>query len=94
MSKQENQEALDSLITRVVEDMEMYGPGSEEYNTLLSQYERLVRLKAENKPQRISRDTMLIVGGNIVGILIVVIYEHSHVVTSKAFGNILKPKVD
>ena len=94
MSKPENQKALDHLIDDVTEHMDACGPGTEEYEQLLKQLERLMKLKQQDKPKPISRDTMLLVGGNILGILIVVAYEHTHVVTSKAFGNILKPKTN
>lgn len=94
MSKPENQEALDSLIDRVIHDMEMIGPTHEEYPQLLNQLERLTKLKVEEKPERVSRDTMAVIAANLIGILIVVAYEQKHVMTSKAFGNILKPKAD
>lgn len=94
MRKQENQEALDRLIERVIDDMEMFGPTSEEYEALLARYERLTKLKAEDRPKPVSRDTMLIVAGNLAGIIIVVMYEHAHVLTSKALGTVWKPRTE
>lgn len=92
MSTPENQEALDDLIERVTDDMLLFGPTHEEYPQLLNQLERLTKLKVQEKPERVSRDTLAVIAANLVGILIVVAYEQKHVMTSKAFGNILKPK--
>lgn len=82
----------DRLIERVTEDMDMYGPGSDEYQLLLGQLERLEELRLKNKPKPISRDTLLTVGGNLAGVLIMVAYEQHHVVTSKAVGLFIRPK--
>lgn len=43
--------------------------------------------------RRISPDTMLIVGGNLVGIIMVLGYEKANVLTSKALGMILRGRV-
>lgn len=82
--RQSNDEHLDSLIDRVVEDMEMYGPDSEEYSKLLKHLKALNKLKASKKRKRVSPD--LVVGGlfNLLGILLIVAYEERHVITSKA----------
>jgi len=85
-------ERVDRLIARVTDDMEMYGPESEEYSTSMAYLERLHALKAESKPERVSRDTIALVVGNIIGILVIVAYEQKHVMTSKAFGTILKTR--
>jgi hypothetical protein len=69
-------------------------PGTEEYSNTLSYLERLVKLKAEDKPERISRNTVAVVLGNLAGILLIVAYEQKHVMTSKAFGTILKTPKD
>lgn len=42
--------------------------------------------------KRPSTDTMLIVGANLLGILIIVGYERANVVTSKALGFLRQPK--
>ena len=83
--KRTEEKYLDELIERVVEDMQMFGPESEEYPKLVNTLERLHKLKAEKKPSRVSPDTVAIVLGNLLGILIIVMYEEKHVITSKAF---------
>lgn len=41
---------------------------------------------------KVSHDTLAIVAGNLLGIAVVVGYERAHVLTSKAFANLLKTK--
>jgi hypothetical protein len=48
--------------------------------------------RRENEPNRINRDTYIIVAGNILGILVIAFAEQNHVVVSKALSFILKPK--
>lgn len=84
---------LDPPIERILLDMEMYGPDADEYPALLSYLERLSRIKTEDRPKSsISPDTVLMVAGNLLGILIIVAYEREHAMVSKGLGFILKPK--
>lgn len=41
-------------------------------------------IKAQTEPKRPNPDTMLLVAGNLVGIVMIVGHERAHVVTSKA----------
>ena len=88
----ENISELDKAITRVLQEMDTYGPDAPEYPKLLKSLERLTKLKRLERRPRVSRDTLAIVGGNLLGILIIVAYEHSHVVVSKGMGLLLKTR--
>lgn len=61
--------------------------------------QKILRLLKERKDlnhidkKKLSPDTILVVAGNLVGILLLVGYEHAHVITSKALGFILKGRV-
>jgi hypothetical protein len=81
---------LDEPIAKILTDMNVYGPDSPEYPKLVMHLERLVRLKAEEARRRVSPDTVLIVSGNLLGILIIVAYEQKHVMVSKGLGFILR----
>jgi hypothetical protein len=83
---------LDVAITALISDMQAYGPETKEYAVMLSELERLYSLKAENRRMSVSPDTVAIVMGNLVGILIIVAYERGNVMTTKAKDYILKPK--
>jgi len=84
---------LDEAIERVLNDMEQSSPETQKYSELLSNLERLIILREEDKKRsRISPDTMAIVAGNLLGIFIIVAYEQRHVMTSKGWNSLLKTK--
>lgn len=63
---------------------------SGDYGDLVEHISKLYKLKAEESPKRISRDTALLVGANVFGILWTTQHERLHVIPTKAFGLILK----
>jgi len=79
---------FDDLITRVLVEMITKSPDTEEYATNLKHLEKLNELKTAENPRRSKLDsnTILLVAGNLIGILIIVGYEHSNVLGSKAIG--------
>jgi len=85
-------EPIQTEATRILTSMSNVDPMSREYRVLLVDLERLTRLTEESKPERVSRDTIALIAGNLLGILIIVAYEQKHVVKSKGFERLIKPK--
>lgn len=83
---------LDEIIDRIVKEMDTCGPYSPEYPKLIGHLQRAIALRKSEDKESVSANTKAIVIGNLVGILIIVCYEHMHVVTSKSLAFILKPK--
>jgi hypothetical protein len=83
---------LNFAINRVLDDMDTYGPDAPEYPALLASLERLTELRTTSRSARVSPDTMAIVAGNLLGILVIVAYEHTHVVVSKSLPLLLKTR--
>lgn len=46
--------------------------------------------ETEFRKKRVSPETLAIIGGNIAGIVLILGYEHVHVVTSKALGFVMR----
>ena len=66
---------------------------NEEYARRVDQLSKLCKLQETQSPKfRVSPDTLALIAANLLGIVIVVAYEHAHVVTSKAFSSVIKPK--
>ena len=84
--KTDEQAELDKTIDDLAAQMRTYDPDSEDYGTMLNRLERLKKLQEREAPKRISPDTLLIVGGNILGIVIIVAHERANVITSKALS--------
>lgn len=97
MLKKTNPEpsALDEAIDRVLNRMQYLEPETDEYSVLLNRLDKLNAIKISNKDNRnkVSADTLLSVGANILGIVLILGYEKVNVVTSKALGFVVKSKV-
>lgn len=87
-----NEEKLDAVILEVTEKLSLATPGTEEYDVLAEQLAKLydIQNNAKKNEDKISKDTLLIAGANLAGILTIVNYERLNVVTSKAFQLLLK----
>jgi hypothetical protein len=83
---------LDEPIDNILEEMRMHDPETKEYETALRHLERLIKLDRDKKSTKVSPDTIALVIGNLLGILVIVAYEQKHIMGSKGLGFILKPK--
>jgi hypothetical protein len=77
---------LDKQIASVLNDMDEYGPDSPEYPKLLKHLDKLYKMKARDRRQHVSPDTLANVAGTLLSVLIIVGYERAHVMASKALG--------
>ena len=83
---------LDEPRDKVLLEMKQYGSDTPEFEKQLAYLERLQELKAqERKSGKVSKDTVWVVVGNVVGILAIVAYEQKHVFSSKGLG-FIRPK--
>lgn len=82
---------LDAAISDVLKQMEDLTPDSEEYTAMVNNLVKLHAIKTERKI-RISPDVMVTVAANLVGVIAVINHEHTHALTSKALGLVMKTK--
>lgn len=94
LRKADEPTAIDDEIKSVLDEMSRKGPLDEVYPDLLEKLERLYKLKASNRPERVSQDTLWMVGGNVFLGFLMVAYEQKHVMTSKAQSLIKLPWTD
>jgi hypothetical protein len=83
---------VDEAIGDVLTQMNTYGVETLEYREAMDYLDRLMKMKAEERRFKVTPDTIAIIAGNLVGILIIVGYERGHVMTSKVMGFVIKPK--
>lgn len=84
---------LDNAIAKLYSRMDSVDPESPEYRKCLVNLTRLHEMKNSNSSsRRPSPDAILAAIASVGGILVIVAYEHSHVLTSKGLGFILKAK--
>jgi hypothetical protein len=89
--KERKENPLEVQIAAVYRKMEVTEVDSPEFDTLLKGLERLLALKEKERPKRVSRDTVWQVLGSIGGILVIVIYENRHVITTRGFNWVRLP---
>lgn len=86
----ENNSGLENAIDDVFRAMADEKCDSHEYTKMIGQLLKLYSLKEIDSPKRVSPDTLAIVAGNLVGIVLILRYERLDVVTSKALSFILR----
>jgi hypothetical protein len=92
--KNEKATPTDALIDSVLEEMHDKGVDSEEYPKLMTYLERLHEVKAKSRRSPVSRDTLALVLGNLAGILIIVAYEQKHIMSTKGYNHIIRPRAE
>ena len=76
----------DVLIEAVITEMQVNGPDAPEYPEYLEYLQKLNELNGKSPKKSIDPNTLLQVGGSIASVLIIVMYEQKHVITTKALG--------
>lgn len=91
-SKPQPTPELDMAITAALARLDTVDFTSEEYAESLAQATKLLELKNATVRKSISPDTLAIVIGNLLGIVVIVGYERASIVTSKALQFVIKAK--
>jgi hypothetical protein len=82
----------DKQVRRILRELETTDPGSEEYGRLVERLNKLQRMRAEDRPERLSPNTAAIVSANLLGIVMIIRHEQLNLITSKALGVLLRLK--
>ena len=90
--KPKTETGLEIAIETVLSEMQGYESTSDEYAIMVDQLKKLYKLKALDQPERVKPDTLALVVGNLLGIILIVGHERAHIVTSKAVSFILKAR--
>lgn len=89
--RSESEARLDSHVDDVLHKMREVGVDSDEYPKMMTYLERLNEVKVKDSRPLVNMDTVLLVLGNLAGILLIVAYEERHVMTSKAISQVIRP---
>ena len=85
-TKKDKRTNLEKEIERVLEKMHKLEPDSAEYTEMRRNLESLYKAKNETKCNRVKPDTIWLVVSNLLGIVLVLSYEETNIIRSKAFG--------
>ena len=87
-NKDKEQTDLEFAIDNAFQALRGHAVGDKEYVVVLSQIVKLHELKQNEKPKRVSPDTLALITANLVGIIMIIAYENAHVITSKALNTV------
>jgi len=90
--KDKNIAGLETVIGLVTEALHEATPGTDEYNKILDQLDRLNKIASTRKSEPVSKNALIAVGGNLVGIVAILQHERLHVISSKAVAFVGKFK--
>jgi hypothetical protein len=92
IKKSQSKSKLDEAIEQALTELNGYESHEDGYKHIIDILEKLYKLKAQDTPERMSKDTLAMVVGNLLGIIVIVGHERAHVVTSKALNFVLKSR--
>ena len=81
---------LEKEIDAVLSEMENMNVSDDDYEIAIEHLSRLYDIKLKDKKWNISNDTMLVVAGNLLGIMLILKHEDLNIITSKALGFVIK----
>lgn len=86
---------LDKAITDAYANLAGFEAETKEHAKTVKQIAELekIRTNLKKKSWLFTPDTMLLVGANLLGIILVLNHERASVITSKAFGLVSKNKI-
>lgn len=91
--EQEDPILLDRAIGKLLTELNNHDGESEEALAISKVVKTLYEAKATiPEPDVVSANTMATIAANLLGIVLVIGYERTHVITSKALGFVLKTK--
>lgn len=91
-SRNREKSLLEQETERVLRILNGQEIGSQDYVKTMKALTDLHKMREEETPNPVSRDTLAIVGANLLGILMVIRYENVNVIVSRAMSMILRLK--
>lgn len=88
-SKQET-DSLTRAIEKLFDELDEFSGTDEEYETLSDRLTELYAIKEKTPTDRVSKETLALIAGNLAGIMIIVLFERNNVITTKAKDFVLK----
>jgi hypothetical protein len=84
--KNTNNTGMKLVIDAATAELLKETPGSERYDKIVAQLERLNKIAASNSGDKVSKDGLVAVAANLLGIGLIIKHEQFNVITSKALG--------
>lgn len=93
LTKRDKRTNLEKEIDAVLVRMSSIDSDTKEYTAMAANLEMLYKAKANEKSRSISPDTIAVIVGNLLGIILIINYEQTGIITTKALGFVLRGRV-
>jgi hypothetical protein len=85
-NKNKNVTGMDLVIKLATEELNKHQPDSPEYEKIVTQLERLNKIAASNRRDKVSPNGLIAVIGNLAVTGLIIHHERFNVITTKAIG--------
>jgi hypothetical protein len=82
--------SLEVELERILAEMKLMEVTDNRYEVYADRLVQLYKLKETDSKNAVSKDAMVGAATNLAGILLILNYEHAHVMTSKAVSFVMK----
>lgn len=87
-----HQRLIEREIESAFRELNHLGVDSKEYGIVMDRIVTWNTLLEKEKPTRVSRNTLALIGANLLGIVLVITHEHvGNVITTRAFNLLTRP---
>lgn len=83
---------IDIAIENLLSELQGFTADADEYSKMTIQLERLHAMKVAETPCRVDPNTIAVIVGNVIGIVLILKFERMNVITSKAMLFVSKLK--
>jgi hypothetical protein len=88
--KTRSQKALDAEIERLINQLSDMSPVSKDYATISDNLRVLCEARDKKDPSVISTEMLIGIGANLIGLLVILNFEKTGIITSKAISFLWK----
>ena len=85
-NKMKNPTGIDLVIKIATDKLLTLQPDTPEYDRIVNQIERLNKIAASNRSERVSKDGLIAVAGNLLVTGLIMNHERLNVITTKAIS--------
>ena len=82
---------VDLELASLFRELKHHAVDSKEYATILDHTVTVHKMREEEKTAGVNKNTLILVGGNLLGIIMIIKHEQFNVVTSRAISLLMKP---
>jgi len=92
-TKKDKRTKIEQAMDVCLEKMDTFDPSTKDYKDTIDSLSLLIEAKNAKAKGEISKDTLVVVAGNLAGILLILNFERLGIITSKSLGFVIKGRV-